>query len=86
MLEAQVDYGEYEQQLQMTFVGAVGNVATMQPCNIPFDLQEYPHICGFSDNMRAAREKADPGDAAVMADDFLPPLDPVYEQKQSKEI
>lgn len=67
----------------MTFVG---NVATMQPCSIPFDLQEYPHICGFADNMRVAREKADPGDAAVMADDFLPPLDPVYEQKQSKEI
>ena len=83
MLEAQVDLGEYEQQLQMTFVG---NVATMQPCSIPFDLQEYPHICGFADNMRVAREKADPGDAAVMADDFLPPLDPVYEQKQSKEI
>ena len=36
--------------------------------------------------MRAAREKADPGDAAIFDDNFVPPLDPIYEEKQSKEI
>jgi hypothetical protein len=36
--------------------------------------------------MRRAREKAGPGDDHVYQESFMPPLDPIYETKQTKEI